>query len=184
MRDIPKPANSTDREYQNYALIDPRDRTIRYVGISKDARVRPAQHLNEVENRNRAWLFDLKQQGFQPDIEILEIVTSDQDVISLALEREEYWIQRFLDAGARLTNIRLGNPQARHTGIQENEGGLNAKEACEYLGISRSTLERYAAEGLVTKYQRGTKRTVFFKQTGLDRLLEIHPDDRRQQGYL
>lgn len=111
MRDVPKPANSNDREYQIYALIDPRDRTIRYVGISKDARVRPAQHLNEVENRKRAWLFDLKQQGLQPDIEILETVTSDQDVISLALEREEYWIQRFLDAGARLTNTRLGNPQ-------------------------------------------------------------------------
>jgi len=29
---------------------------------------------------------------------------------------------------------------------QEDEEGLTAKEACEFLGISRSTLERYAAE--------------------------------------
>jgi len=133
--------------------------------------------LNEVENGKRAWLFDLKQQGLQPDIEILETVTSDQDVIALALEREEYWIQRFLDAGARLTNV-MGNPQARHANIQEDEEGLTAKEACEYLGISRGTLERYAAEELVTKYQRGTKRAVFFKQSDLDRLLGIYPDDR------
>ncbi len=178
MRDVPEPTNSNNREYQVYALIDPRDKTIRYVGISKDAYVRLAQHLNEVENHKRAWLFDLKQQGLQPDIEILETVTSDQDVFSLALEREEYWIQSFLEAGARLTNV-VGNPLARHAEIQENEEGLTANEACEYLGISRSTLERYAAEGRLTKHQRGTKRTVFFKQSDLDRLLEIYPDDRR-----
>ena len=72
----------------------------------------------------------------------------------------------------------MGNPQARlaeRLCLQENEESLTAKEACEYLGISRSTLERYAAEGLVTKYQRGTKRTVFFKKSDLDRLLEIYP---------
>src|SRR5260370_35738751 len=109
MRDVPEPTSSNNREYQVYALIDPRDKTTRYVGISKDALVRLAQHLNEVENRKRAWLFDLKQQGLQPDIEILEIVTSNQDVVSLAFEREEYWIQSFLDAGAHLTNERLGN---------------------------------------------------------------------------
>ena len=167
------------KSYQVYALIDPRDKTTRYIGISKEALVRLAQHMNEVENQKRAWLFDLKQQGLQPDIEILETVTSDQDVVSLALEREEYWIHNFLDAGAHLTNVRLGNPQARHAGIREDEESLTAKEACEYLGISRSTLERYAAEGLVTKYQLGTKRAVFFKQSDLDRLLEIYPDDRR-----
>jgi len=66
------------------------------------------------EPMKRAWL-DLKQQGLQPDIEILETVTSDQDVISLALEREEHWIQRFLNAGARLTNV-MGT-QARHPDI-------------------------------------------------------------------
>ena len=48
MRDVPKPVNSNNREYQIYALIDPRDKTTRYVGISKDARVRLAQHMDEV----------------------------------------------------------------------------------------------------------------------------------------
>ena len=166
------------KSYQVYALIDPRDKTTRYIGISKEALVRLAQHMNEVENRKRAWLFDLKQQGLQPDIEILETVTSDQDVFALALQREEYWMQSFLEAGVCLTNV-MGNPPARHAEIQEDEEGLTAKEACGYLGISRSTLERYAAEGRLTKYQRGTKRTVFYRQSDLDRLLEIYPDDRR-----
>ena len=30
MRDIPKSVNSNNREYQIYALSDPRDKTIRY----------------------------------------------------------------------------------------------------------------------------------------------------------
>ena len=46
MRDVPEPTNSNSREYQVYALIDPRDKTIRYVGISKDAYVRLAQLMN------------------------------------------------------------------------------------------------------------------------------------------
>ncbi|HYT28756.1 MAG TPA: GIY-YIG nuclease family protein [Ktedonobacteraceae bacterium] len=124
MRDARKPSNINNEPHQIYALIDPRDKTTRYVGISKDALVRLAQHMNEVENRKRAWLFDLKQQGLQPHIEILETVISDQDVVSLALEREEYWIQSFLDAGAPLTNVRLGNPQARHT---RRRGEFNPK---------------------------------------------------------
>ncbi len=172
------------KSYQVYALIDPRDKTTRYVGISKDAHSRLAQHLNEVENRKKAWLFDLKQHGLQPDIEIFETVTSDQDVVSLALGREEYWIQSFLDAGALLTNV-MANPQpkcAERLCIPEDEESLTAKEACEYLGVSRSTLERYTAEGRITKQQRGTKRTVFFKQSELDRLLEIYPDKEVSHG--
>lgn len=180
MQDADKLLNITNGTYQVYALVDPRDKTTRYVGISKDARSRLAQHMSEIENRKRAWLFDLKQQGLQPDIEILETVSSDQDVFSLASEREEYWIQSFLVAGTDLTNV-TGNPLARQTErpfIQEDEESLTAKEACEYLGISRSTLERYTTEGLITKYQLGTKRTVFFKQSELDQLLELHPDTR------
>src|SRR5260370_13957843 len=111
-----KPSGINKNSYQIYALIDPRDQATRYVGISKDALARLAQHMNEIENPKRAWLFDLKRQGLQPNIEILETVTSDQDVISLALEREEYWMQSFLNAVARLTNMRLSNPQARHPG--------------------------------------------------------------------
>ena|SRR5689334_11780084 len=173
-----KPSSINQKSYQIYALIDPRDKTTRYVGISNDALARLAEHLYEIENPKRAWLFDLKQRGLQPGVEILETVTSDEDVISLALEREEYWMQRFLDAGARLTNTRFSNPQARHAGLQENADGLTPHEACEYLGVSRSTLERYAETGRITKYRRGIKREVLFKRSELDRLLEIRPDER------
>ena len=55
---------------------------------------------------------------------------------------------------------------------------LTPQEACDYLDVSRSTLERYADAGRITKYRRGVKRSVFFKRSELDRLLEIHPDER------
>lgn len=59
---------------------------------------------------------------------------------------------------------------------------LNPQEACDYLGVSRSTLERYAEAGRITKYRRGVKRAVFFKKSELDRLLEIHPDEKDNNG--
>ncbi len=34
MRDVPEPANSNNREYQIYALIDPRDKTTRFLCLS------------------------------------------------------------------------------------------------------------------------------------------------------
>ena len=55
---------------------------------------------------------------------------------------------------------------------------LTPQEACDYLGVSRSTLERYAETGRITKYRRGIKREVPFKRAELDRLLEIRPDER------
>jgi excisionase family DNA binding protein len=58
------------------------------------------------------------------------------------------------------------------------EGYLTPQEACDYLGVSRRTLERYAETGRITKYRRGIKREVFFKRAELDRLLEIRPDER------
>jgi excisionase family DNA binding protein len=58
---------------------------------------------------------------------------------------------------------------------------LTPQEACDYLGVSHSTLERYAETGRITKYRRGIKREVLFKWAELDRLLEICPDERNEE---
>ncbi len=63
----------------------------------------------------------------------------------------------------------------------DEDGYLTPQEACEYLGVSRRTLERYVETGRITKYRRGIKRAVFFKRVELDRLLEIHPDERNNE---
>lgn len=63
----------------------------------------------------------------------------------------------------------------------DGKGYLTPQEACDYLGVSRSTLERYADAGRITKYRRGIKRGVFFKRSELDRLLEIRPDEKEDE---
>ena len=57
---------------------------------------------------------------------------------------------------------------------QSNETWLNPQDACKRLGVSRATLERYVNLGHIHKYRRGL-RTVLFKQSELDRFLEIRP---------
>lgn len=60
---------------------------------------------------------------------------------------------------------------------EENERYLTTKEAYEFLGVTRRTLERYAEQGRVTRYKRGITRNVYYKQSELERLLEYRPED-------
>ncbi|QBD82455.1 DNA-binding protein [Ktedonosporobacter rubrisoli] len=61
---------------------------------------------------------------------------------------------------------------------QNEDEYLTPQKACDYLGVSRRTLERYAEAGRITKYRRGIKRAVYFKKVELDGLLEIRPDKK------
>jgi DNA-binding XRE family transcriptional regulator len=97
--------------YQIYALVDPRDQTIRYIGVSKDVQTRLAQHMREVQNEKRKWLSELYQQGLVPDIKILETIEAEQDADIIYSQRELHWIRYFSQAGAPLTNI-SGLPRA------------------------------------------------------------------------
>ncbi len=90
---------------QIYALVDPRDGAVRYVGVSKKVQARLAQHLSEIQNSKRAWLSELKASGLSPEIKILETVEIEGDIDSSSLEREQYWINTLLQLGAPLTNI-------------------------------------------------------------------------------
>jgi len=53
---------------------------------------------------------------------------------------------------------------------------LTIEESCEYLGrISRETLRRRTKEAGIERYTRGITRTVYYRKTDLDRLLELRP---------
>lgn len=56
---------------------------------------------------------------------------------------------------------------------EDNETYLSVKEACSQLGISRQSLDGYVERGQLKKYHRTLARRVFFKQSEIDRLLEI-----------
>lgn len=63
---------------------------------------------------------------------------------------------------------------------QDNEDYLNTNEACALLGVTRRTLERYAEQGRIKRYKRGISRTVYYKRSELNRLLEYHPEDQNE----
>lgn len=88
-----------------YALVDPRNNAVRYVGRTYEPQIRLGEHFRSGYAANPAryrWIQDLRKNGLFPLMEVLEgVYGSLQD----ADARERVWIQHFLRAGADLTNI-------------------------------------------------------------------------------
>ena len=93
--------------YDIYALIDPRNGAIRYIGMSFDADERFKQHLNCEGNNERknAWIQGLKNRGLLPVLAIVEVVEGRLRT----LEREQYWIQFYAEQGADLINLEVAS---------------------------------------------------------------------------
>ncbi len=90
-----------------YALVDPRNDAVRYVGRAYEPQIRLKAHIRSERAANPAkyrWLRELEKHGLHPHVEVLEGVygsLQDADV------RERVWIQHFINAGAELTNIQM-----------------------------------------------------------------------------
>ncbi len=57
--------------YFIYTLIDPRDRVVRYIGITRKVDKRLTHHLKDAgisNRRKKAWLTELEQLGLSPQI--------------------------------------------------------------------------------------------------------------------
>ena len=99
-----------------YALIDPRDDRIRYIGRSVNIKRRFWEHLKKVETTKVGrWKQKLLSLELEPILEILEEV---EDRASLK-EREMFWIAYGRDQGWALLNLTDGgdgtlNPSERH----------------------------------------------------------------------
>ena len=57
----------------------------------------------------------------------------------------------------------------------DGETYYTTEEACDYLGVSRDTLNRMAKDGRLRKYRQGFARTVYYRQTELDSLKAMRP---------
>jgi hypothetical protein len=66
-----------------YALIDPRDERVRYVGESKSPRQRFGLHCAQPQRSTRAWMRDLRRHGLRPILRVLD-----------GPETEHQWIER------------------------------------------------------------------------------------------
>ena len=108
-----------------YALLDPSDNKVRYVGKSDDPVLRLKGHMSEMrawsrwlsihedryghqkhaQNPKLCWLRDLNQRGLKPKLAILEEVAKvDLPYASAPHPAELRWIDRLIDEGHQLTN--------------------------------------------------------------------------------
>lgn len=91
-----------------YALRDPRDGRIRYVGYSKNFAARLHYHYRDrrhsvskrIQCLAQPWLFELAENAITPVSECLEWLSTDSDWE----ERERYWIAHFKNLGEPLLN--------------------------------------------------------------------------------
>jgi predicted GIY-YIG superfamily endonuclease len=89
--------------YTIYALVDPRDYTVHYVGQTTDVYQRFNQHINGEGSSftKNAWIFELRALNCMVIMETLEEV----DTYQLSIEREAYWIKHFAMLKEPLFNV-------------------------------------------------------------------------------
>jgi len=99
--------------YQIYALEHPVECKMRYVGLSRDAQKRFAQHTTP--SKARQWIKDLLRQELKP---ILHILETDIPDLSTARIREKYWINYYEERNHPLKNLQ-GNWLAQYSRDEE-----------------------------------------------------------------
>lgn len=99
------PHKQNDKPYTVYALIDPRNYAIRYIGITNDVYSRFMQHLrcDGVNTEKDEWIAELKQVQEMLIMKTLEVVESERK----ARERETFWIHHHQFLGASLLNQQI-----------------------------------------------------------------------------
>jgi DNA-binding XRE family transcriptional regulator len=137
-----------------YALIDPRDNAIRYVGVTKNVYARLDHHVKDTSRMDNKsmWLIELEQQGLTPELEILETINACEDVDVVAFEREKYWIRKLSKSGAPLLNA-YGVGMSRGPIAQSTRFGQARTEA--RLTIAQLSNEARVSKTLIYDIEKG-----------------------------
>ncbi len=98
-------------QYAVYALLDPTDQLVYYVGQTRNPRQRLVGHFKKRHHQGKKaeWVRSLKQNGQKPLMQILEIVPDK----ATALAKEQEWIRHFIEQGRSLFNAEAHPRQAR-----------------------------------------------------------------------
>lgn len=101
-----KQQERVNRGYEIYALVDPRDNLIHYVGLSLSANLRFISHLNGNggNKQEKCWIIELQREGLTPILQILETIEAGSNAYALACEEELYWIREMARQGHPLLN--------------------------------------------------------------------------------
>lgn len=91
------------RIWSVYALVDPRNGAVRYVGLSSDARRRLQQHVKDGYSKSKfAWIKELSAANLQPTLVRLEVFVA---LHVEARQTERAWIERLRRLGHPLLNV-------------------------------------------------------------------------------
>jgi len=133
-----------------YALTDPRDGSIRYVGKSTLGMVRPREHAGRAARERTpkaAWVRKLARLGLVYGIQTLEVCRSVDELE----QRERHWIAYGLERGWRLLNIGEGGKGSQHNRrrdvpslevVRRYVAGESENELAKRYRIGRQSIRR------------------------------------------
>lgn len=89
--------------YTIYGLVDPRNKAICYVGMTKNLNARLSAHANMFGGNKKlvAWINELLHENLRFEVEEYDHVSDE----ATAREKEKYWISRWLAEEEPLKNI-------------------------------------------------------------------------------
>lgn len=95
---------SPDKPYVIYAMVDPRDKSVRYIGFSQNLRLRYEAHRDEIwpGRIKDNWILELKALKLRPIMKIIEDGIEDEKQARI---RENYWIEFYRNTDTPLTNL-------------------------------------------------------------------------------
>jgi len=131
--------NNDDSTVYIYALRDPRDEQVLYIGQTANLSQRFRRHLTEkgISNRKRAWLDELRLLGLAPVMEVVEEChKGDVD------EREIHWIAHHRNLHRNLLNVSAGGAwQGAWTHTDETKKNISdAKKGCTFTDEHKKKL--------------------------------------------
>jgi excisionase family DNA binding protein len=176
MNTIPYPPSNDN--FTIYRLIDPRDGTVRYIGITISVFARFKQHLlrDGSNTRKDAWITELEHAQVLPIMDSIEHVTS----LPEATLREMYWIQYYQESGTDLFNIANAAPRStrsprktqgrKHEGIRgktsEKHDWFTTTDAAKYVKVNKRTIEKLVKLGELPAAKVG--KLIRIKPSDLD----------------
>jgi quercetin dioxygenase-like cupin family protein len=92
-------------QYVIYALVDPTDQLVYYVGQTQNPKQRMIGHLSVGHNpgKKAEWVRSLTEKGQKPLMQILEMVVD----AGMVLAKEQEWIRHFVGQGMPLLNAQV-----------------------------------------------------------------------------
>lgn len=154
------------KPYTIYALIDPRDYTVRYIGITDDVYQRFKEHLRcDGYNPGKdAWIEELKQANVMLIMKTLEVV----ETVDQARERETHWIHYHRFLGIPLFNLVIptiripSTPRTRKPRSKPTTPGKPLGRKYDNEGIRQLVLHRYRHSAWPEDMSRDMKQDYEF----------------------